>query len=274
MLDDRIAYVVDDEASVRRSLALLLGSAGFTVRDFASGDAFLHAAAANALPFGCVLLDLRMPGLDGLAVQRALTARGVRLPVVIVTAHGDIQLAVQAIKAGACDFVEKPYAADAIIQATEAALVRGDEERARARDGDDAAARVAALTPREVRCAAGPRRRAAEQGDRLQPGAERPHGGGPPSQPDDQAERPQPVRGRARRTRRRPGHDEQWTMRDQPRHRYTDHCSMDCSPTNLPQPVHKKATYQQECGSRKAQGLAGGQSRLSVGDRRDKANIS
>ena len=150
MPDDRIAYVVDDEASVRRSLALLLGSAGFTVRDFASGDAFLHAAAANALPFGCVLLDLRMPGLDGLAVQRALTARGVRLPVVIVTAHGDIQLAVQAIKAGACDFVEKPYAADAIIQATEAALVRGDEERARARDGDDAAARVAALTPREV----------------------------------------------------------------------------------------------------------------------------
>lgn len=145
---DRVAYVVDDEATVRRSLALLLRSAGFSVRDFDCGDAFLRAAPA--LPFGCVLLDLRMPGMDGLAVQREMAPRGVRLPVVIVTAHGDVALAVQAMKAGACDFIEKPYDDETILQAAEAALARGDEERARTRDAEDAAARVAALTPREA----------------------------------------------------------------------------------------------------------------------------
>lgn len=148
MPGDRVAYVVDDEATVRRSLAVLLRSAEFTVQDFNCGDAFLRAVAT--LPFGCVLLDLRMPGMDGLAVQREMAARGVRLPIVIVTAHGDVALAVQAMKAGACDFIEKPYDAEVILKATEAALARGDEERARAREADDAAARVAALTPREA----------------------------------------------------------------------------------------------------------------------------
>ena len=150
MSGNRIAYVVDDEATVRRSLKLLLRSADFTVRDFESGDAFLHAATMETLAFGCVLLDLRMPGIDGLAVQREMIAQGMKLPVVIVTAHGDIQLAVQAIKAGACDFVEKPYDTETILQAVEAALIRGDEEWARARDADEAALRVAALAPREV----------------------------------------------------------------------------------------------------------------------------
>ena len=149
MPTDRVAYVVDDESTVRRSLALLLRSAGFAVRDFDRGEAFLHATEGG-LPFGCVLLDLRMPGMDGLAVQREMAARGVRLPVVVVTAHGDVALAVQAMKAGACDFIEKPYDAETILQAAEAALARGDEERARVRDAEDAAARVAALTPREV----------------------------------------------------------------------------------------------------------------------------
>lgn len=147
---DRVAYVVDDEATVRRSLALLLRSAGFTVRDFDCGSAFLRAAEGKSLPFGCVLLDLRMPGLDGLAVQREMAARGVKLPVVVVTAHGDIAIAVQAMKAGACDFIEKPYDAETILQAAEAALARGDEARARARDAEDTTARIAGLTPREA----------------------------------------------------------------------------------------------------------------------------
>ena len=147
---ERIAYVVDDEATVRRSLAMLLRSADFTVLDFDSGDAFLRAAASGSLRFGCVLLDMRMPGIDGLAVQRELVAQGMRLPVVIVTAHGDVQLAVQAMKAGAYDFIEKPYETDTILQAADAALARGDEEQARLRDGEDAAARVATLTPREM----------------------------------------------------------------------------------------------------------------------------
>ena len=149
MPTDRVAYVVDDESTVRRSLALLLRSVGFAVRDFDRGEAFLHSTEGG-LPFGCVLLDLRMPGMDGLAVQREMAARGVTLPVVVVTAHGDVALAVQAMKAGACDFIEKPYDAETILQAVEAALARGDEERARTRDAQDAAARVAVLTPREV----------------------------------------------------------------------------------------------------------------------------
>ena len=151
--DRKVAHVVDDDAAVRRSLALLLRSAGFAVQAYESGEAFLKAADAAApadgLPFGCVLLDLRMPGMDGLAVQREMAARGLGLPVVVVTAHGDVPLAVQAMRAGASDFIEKPYDGEAIIQAAEAALARGDEDRARAREGAEAAARVAALTPRE-----------------------------------------------------------------------------------------------------------------------------
>ena len=148
----RVAYVVDDDAAVRRSLALLLRSAGFAVRDYESGEAFLRAAAEapGGPPFGCVLLDLRMPGMDGLAVQREMAVRGLGLPVVVVTAHGDVPLAVQAMRAGASDFIEKPYGDEAIIQAAEAALARGGEERARGREAADAAARVGALSPREA----------------------------------------------------------------------------------------------------------------------------
>ena len=145
----RLAHVVDDDQAVRRSLALLLRSAGFAVEAHASGEAFLRAAA-RGLRFGCVLLDLRMPGPDGLAVQREIGARGLGLPVVVITAHGDLPLAVQAMRAGACDFVEKPYAAEAILQAARAALARGDEAAARAREAAAAAARIAALAPREL----------------------------------------------------------------------------------------------------------------------------
>jgi two-component system, LuxR family, response regulator FixJ len=147
-----LAYVVDDDAAVRRSLALLLRSVGFAVQAFESGEAFLRAAAAfgpGGPPFGCVLLDLRMPGMDGLAVQREMGERGLGLPVVVVTAHGDVPLAVQAMRAGASDFIEKPYGGDAIIQAAEAALARGGEDQARTREAAEAAALVAALTARE-----------------------------------------------------------------------------------------------------------------------------
>ena len=144
----RTVHIVDDEAIVRRSLTLLLRAAGVQAQAYESGEAFLSAAGAK-LPFGCVLLDIRMPGMDGLAVMREMAARGLRLPIVIVTAHGDVPLAVEAMKAGACDFVEKPYAAASILGAVEAALSRGDEALERAREATEAAARVGALTPRE-----------------------------------------------------------------------------------------------------------------------------
>ena len=147
--DSRIAYVVDDELLVRRSLVLLLGSAGFPVQAFGSAEEFLRAAGLG-LPFGCVLLDIRMPGMDGMALLREMAVRGLRLPVVVVTGHGDVPLAVSAMKAGACDFIEKPYTGEAILLATEAALGRGDEEQARAREAAEAAARLATLTPRET----------------------------------------------------------------------------------------------------------------------------
>ncbi|WP_431266953.1 response regulator transcription factor [Dankookia sp. P2] len=145
----RVVHVVDDEAVVRRSLALLLQSAGLEPQCHASGEAFL-GAATEGLAFGCVLLDIRMPGVDGMAVLRALAERGLQLPVIVVTAHGDVTLAVAAMKAGACDFIEKPYAADALLHAVDAALRRGAGTLDRARDATEAATRLAALTPRET----------------------------------------------------------------------------------------------------------------------------
>ena len=145
----KIVHVVDDEASVRRSLTMLLQAAGVGTQAHESGEAFLRTDP-RSLTFGCVLLDIRMPGMDGLSVLRTMNARGLRLPVVVVTAHGDVPLAVEAMKAGACDFVEKPYTAATILGAVEAALSRGDEAMAQARDATEAAARIAALTPREL----------------------------------------------------------------------------------------------------------------------------
>jgi two-component system response regulator FixJ len=142
--DGAIAYVVDDEPAVRRSLALLLGSAGYAVETFDGGDAFLRRADRD-LPFGCVLLDVRMPEIDGVAVQREMVARGLRHPVVVITAHGDVPLAVRMMKAGACDMLQKPFSGDSLLRAATAALGRRDAaEEARA-----AEQRIAALSPRE-----------------------------------------------------------------------------------------------------------------------------
>ena len=140
---------MDDEEPIRRSLGLLLRSAGFTVQVFETASAFL-AAAMEVLPFGCLLLDVRMPGMDGMALQTVLTERGIRYPTVIVTAHGDVALAVSAMKAGASDFLEKPYTASSIIEVVENALKRGDEGDARSSEAADAAARIAALSARET----------------------------------------------------------------------------------------------------------------------------
>jgi two-component system response regulator FixJ len=142
------AYVVDDEAAVRQSLRLLLGAEGYVVHTFEGGEAFLKAAAA--LPLGCVLLDLRMRGLDGLAVQRTLMERRLRHAVVLVTAHGDVPVAVQAMKAGACDVIEKPFTAEDMLRAVAQALERIRSTRDVAAEAAEAASRVAALSARET----------------------------------------------------------------------------------------------------------------------------
>ena len=147
MMADRIVYLVDDEEAIRRSAAFMLKTSGFTVRTFASGDEFL--LVAKDLPPGCVLLDIRMPGADGLAVQQALNERGATLPVVMLTGHGDIAMSVRALKAGAVDFIEKPFEKSELIAAIEEAFLKLESDDRQRFDAVEAHVRLAVLTPRE-----------------------------------------------------------------------------------------------------------------------------
>ena len=140
-------FIVDDDEAVRDSLEALLAVQGHTVRSFASGDAFLAAWRPEAR--GCALVDLRMPGMDGLQVIDRLKAQGSRLPVIVVTGHGDVPLAVKAMKSGAVDFIEKPYSNDTILQVVRQALARANAPTAVEGEGGKAAERLASLTQRE-----------------------------------------------------------------------------------------------------------------------------
>lgn len=140
-------YLVDDEAAVRRSVGFMLKTSGFEVESFESGEEFLKAAPHLAP--GCVLLDVRLSGLDGLAVQQAMKDRGIMLPVIIITGHGDVSLAVRAMKAGAVDFLEKPFEKAAVVQALQTAMLRNEGRAELARLADQAHAQLNALTPRE-----------------------------------------------------------------------------------------------------------------------------
>ena len=115
-------YIVDDDEAVRHSLAVLLTGQPFAVSSFASAEAFL--AAAPSLPAGCLIADLRMPGMSGLELRRRLGEQALDFPTIIITGHGDIPLAVAAMKEGAVDFIEKPYTVEAILGAVEMALAR------------------------------------------------------------------------------------------------------------------------------------------------------
>lgn len=139
-------HVVDDDAAVRDSLQFLLEASGFVVQTHASATAFLVAAPGLA---GCVLTDVRMPAMDGLELQRQLNARGVRLPVIVMTAQGDIPVAVQAMKAGAVDFLEKPLDADRLLDAVNRALQASQRLQEARSTSADAMGRLATLTPRE-----------------------------------------------------------------------------------------------------------------------------
>jgi two-component system response regulator FixJ len=129
MLVERCVYVVDDDEAVRDSLSVLLESKAYAVRSFVSAPEFL--AAAPSLPLGCVIVDIRMPEMDGLELQQHLTDRSLDFPLIVITGHGDVPLAVRAMKAGAVDFIEKPFALEAILDSLEVALLRlttSDEE--------------------------------------------------------------------------------------------------------------------------------------------------
>lgn len=138
-------YIVDDDEAVRDSLGALLESQGYEVRGFPSGEDFLRAYRAGLR--GCLLVDLQMPGMDGFALVERLKAAGSKLPVVVVTGHGDVPLAVKAMKAGAVDFLQKPYANEVMLEVVQRALA--SEVSYEDIDGDAVMSRVAALTPRE-----------------------------------------------------------------------------------------------------------------------------
>lgn len=146
MAEKRV-YLVDDEAAVRRSVGFMLKTSGYEVESFESGEDFLKAAPHLAP--GCVLLDVRLGVMDGLEVQLALKDKGVVLPVIIITGHGDVGLAVRAMKAGAVDFLEKPFEKTAVIASLEQALRHNDGRAELNRLADQARAQLNGLTPRE-----------------------------------------------------------------------------------------------------------------------------
>ncbi len=140
-------YLVDDDAAVARAIGEILEGEGLQVRSFDSAEAFLEACDAEAR--GCVLLDVRLPGLDGLQAQAALEARGVEMPVIFLTGHGDVPMSVRAMKAGAFDFLQKPVAADTLMARVYAALRLDDGRRADRAQVEQARLRLERLTGRE-----------------------------------------------------------------------------------------------------------------------------
>ena len=141
-------FVVDDDPSMRSALARLLRSADFAVETYASADEFLASDARDQGP-GCLVLDVRMPGLDGLALQEALLSRDEAPPIIFITGHGDIPMAVDTMKKGAIEFLPKPFDDEQLLQAVRDGLEQ--DARARALFAERAAIlkRVESLTPRE-----------------------------------------------------------------------------------------------------------------------------
>lgn len=147
MADGITIFVVDDDEAVRGSLQALLEAEGFAARTFESAGAFL-ASDASGLP-GCLIADIRMPDMDGLELQEELVRRKAPLPVIVVTGHGDVPLAVRAMKAGAIDFLEKPYDEAVLLGSIRRALSEVQQASERAAAAQETAERLASLTERE-----------------------------------------------------------------------------------------------------------------------------
>lgn len=141
-------FVVDDDAAVRKSLVRLLKSAGYHAESFASADEFIECRKRNSLP-GCALVDIQMPGIDGLQLQRDLINSTHEIPIIFITGYGDIPSSVKAMKAGAVDFFSKPFNDDDLLRAIREAIQRDQRERSERAERVSLAARLATLTPRE-----------------------------------------------------------------------------------------------------------------------------
>lgn len=147
MTDTRLIHLVDDDEAIRHSASFMLRHAGFRVKTYVDGVAFLEQV--DDAEKGCILLDVQMPKMDGLQVQEALNERGVAMPVIVLTGHGDVAVAVRAMKAGAVDFVEKPYAKQTLIDALTRAFERLEARRKEEVLADEARGLIEHLTGRE-----------------------------------------------------------------------------------------------------------------------------
>ena len=144
---DAVLFVVDDDDAMRRSLAYLFDSAGWRVTSFASAQDFLDRYDGH-VP-GCLVLDVRMPLMSGLELQQTLKTHGVRLPILFLTGHGDLAMAVQAMKSGACDFLEKPCKDQVLLDAVTRAVQRNIEDCRTSAQSQAAQSALATLTARE-----------------------------------------------------------------------------------------------------------------------------
>jgi len=147
-VSDRIVHLVDDDEAIRRSAGFMLKTSGYKVSAYPSGVELLKEG--KDLPPGCILLDVRMPGLSGLDLQHELQAANALLPIIFITGHGDIPMSVKAMKEGAVDFLPKPVKDKVLLNAIEQALERAAREREVHDEIDDIRRRLDTLTPREL----------------------------------------------------------------------------------------------------------------------------
>ena len=145
--DKAVVHVIDDDEAVRQSLAFLLSTAGFEAQTYESVTAFLNVAPKIAS--GCVITDVRMPEIGGIELLRRLRKLKLAVPVIVITGHGDVPLAVEAMKIGAADFLEKPFDDEVLLASVRSALNTLDRERKREAERSEIAARLAGLSSRE-----------------------------------------------------------------------------------------------------------------------------
>lgn len=147
MPSDPIVYIIDDDESVRHSLEFLLDVAGIRVRSFSSADAFLKSSPP--LVGACVVTDVRMPGMSGVELAEELRSRAASIPVIVVTGHADVPLAIQAMKAGVADFIEKPFDDEVMLAAIRNALARHSNDEAAVAERQVVLDLIGTLSPRE-----------------------------------------------------------------------------------------------------------------------------
>ena len=142
-----IIFIVDDDEAVQQSLSMLVEAVGLKSKTYNRAEDFLDAY--DPAQAGCLLLDIRMPGMSGLGLQSKLAAEGINIPIIVITGHGDVPMAVEAVKAGAIDFVEKPFRDQVLLDSIQKAIELDEQNRHKQSERTDVETRIALLTPRE-----------------------------------------------------------------------------------------------------------------------------